>query len=431
MNALAGNLLILFLLGFAHPVPKENHDRRILVRVHETGIEVLYRLEVDEARAVHDLIEHDIDLNQVASKNDLHRLYLDLMGRRISRGLILKGPPGEIPLTLVRGETLLTDHLRVDLYLQAPRGMLAAGIPLELIESNYAEDARSLLLIHLWPGLQASGQPKPRSLSFTAEWKAEQENSGPPVDSPPSAEVPSQDDGLVDLLLGGTLGLPALLGLSFVFGAGHALTPGHGKTMVAAYLVGERGTIRQAILLGLVTTLTHTSAVMVVAAVLPWLVPDASSADVQRALNLIGGFLLCSLGFWLFLTRLTGGADHYHGPGGHTHGPPPRGTGTWGVIILGITGGLIPCWDAVAMLVFAMASGRIGLALPLLFVFSLGLASVLVALGISVVKSRDLIQMRVGTSGGFERWTGRIALLSAAIISAMGIWLCHKAATGA
>jgi len=431
MNALAGNLLVLFLLGFAHPVPKENHDRCILVRVHETGLEVLYRLEVDEARAVHDLIEHDIDLNQVASKNDLHRLYLDLIGKRTPKNLILKGPQGEIPLTLSRGETLLTDHLRVDLYLEAPRGALPAGALLELIEANYAEDARSLLQMQLWPGQAPAGSAKPRSLAFVADWKAQAENETPETKAPNITEASSHDDGLVDLLLGGTLGLPALLGLSFVFGAGHALTPGHGKTMVAAYLVGERGTIRQAILLGLVTTLTHTSAVMVVAGVLPWLVPDASSADVQRVLSLIGGFLLCGLGFWLFLTRLTGGADHYHGPGGHTHGPPPKGTGTWGVIILGITGGLIPCWDAVAMLVFAMASGRIGLALPLLFVFSLGLASVLVALGISVVKSRDLIQKRVGTSGGFERWTGRIALVSAAIITVMGFWLCHKATIGA
>lgn len=430
MNALAGNLLILSVLCCAHPVPKENHDRRILVRVHQTGLEVLYRLEVDEARAVHDLIEHDIDLSKVASKNDLHRLYLDLIGRRTPGGLILKGPRGEIPLTLTRGETLLTDHLRVDLYLEAPRGNLAAGTVIELTEANYAEDARSLLQMHLWPGLVAAVQAKTRGLVFMADWNAPLEQGEAPASLPAKIER-LHTDGLVDLLLGGTLGLPALLCLAFVFGAGHALTPGHGKTMVAAYLVGERGTTFQAILLGLVTTLTHTSAVMIIAAVLPWLVPDASSADVQRFLNLAGGFLLCGLGFWLFLTRLTGGADHYHGPGGHTHGPSPKGTGTWGVIILGITGGLIPCWDAVAMLVFAMASGRLWLALPLLVVFSLGLASVLVALGISVVKSRNLIEKRVGSGAGFERWTGRIALVSSAIITAMGLWLCHKASVGA
>ena len=82
------------------------------------------------------------------------------------------------------------------------------------------------------------------------------------------------------------------------------------------------------------------------------------------------------------------------------------------------------------MLLFAMASGRTWLALPLLVAFSAGLASVLVALGIVVVKSRDAIQKRTGDTDSFERWTGRIAILSALIIVVMGLWLCAKAGVG-
>ena len=82
------------------------------------------------------------------------------------------------------------------------------------------------------------------------------------------------------------------------------------------------------------------------------------------------------------------------------------------------------------MLVFAMASGRTWLALPLLIAFSAGLASVLVALGIVVVKSRDSLQKRTGGSDGFERWTARVAIISALLITGMGVWLCARAGVG-
>lgn len=423
---------ILFLVSWvligSHPVPRENHDRRILVRTTSEGIEVLYRLEVDEQRAVLDLVEHDRDLSPVKSKEDIHRLYLDLARVTLPRGLILKGPNSELPLIARRGETHLSDHLRVDLFLFCPKTNLPENALLQLEEANYQEDGKSLLQWGLWPGLEGGVSPRsPKILQWKAVWADPWEPAETTAQPTQNGQSNQHNDGLIDLLLGSEHSLPVLLLIAGLFGAGHALTPGHGKTMVAAYLVGERGTVSQAILLGVVTTLTHTSAVMMVAGVLPWVLPDASSTDVQRVLMLLGGLLLSGMGFWLLLTRLSGGADHYHGPGGHTHGPPPTGTSTMGVILLGITGGLIPCWDAVAMLVFAMASGRIWFALPLLICFSLGLALVLVALGISVVKSRDWIEGRVGGGAKFDRWTGRIALFSAVLILLMGLWLCQKA----
>ncbi|MBL8794770.1 MAG: nickel transporter, partial [Planctomycetia bacterium] len=75
---------------------------------------------------------------------------------------------------------------------------------------------------------------------------------------------------LLDLLLDPARNFWVLLYLAAILGAGHALTPGHGKTLVAAYLVGERGTVWHAVLLGVVTTLTHTSTVLLLALVLPW-----------------------------------------------------------------------------------------------------------------------------------------------------------------
>src|SRR5262249_20295348 len=88
--------------------------------------------------------------------------------------------------------------------------------------------------------------------------------------SPSTTAPPPHESWVVDLLLKTRSGpILALLGAA-VFGALHALTPGHGKTMVAAYLVGQRGTVWHACLLGLVTTLTHTAVVLILAVVL-WL----------------------------------------------------------------------------------------------------------------------------------------------------------------
>jgi len=435
------------LLGMGiHPVPRENHDRRILLRTTPDRIQVLYRHEVDETRALYDLTEHDVDLSKINDRNDIHKAYVEFLAKRIPKNLILKGPKGEIPWTESRTNFEVLDHLRVDLFFAAPMSGLAQGEKLTLEEGNYASDPISLVLMGPWGGPNLPVGK--RFLEVEARWgnigEEEAKRSSVAMElspkGPPAEWQRVHEDGLMDLILGQKHGLPILLLLSFVFGAGHALTPGHGKTMVAAYLIGERGTVYQAVLLGLVTTLTHTAAVMIIAGFLPIVVPDAQAGDVQRVLNLFGGLILTGMGGWLLLLRLSGMADHYHGPGGHTHGPgghthgpvaPSNGkTSSWGVVLLGITGGLVPCWDAVAMLLFAMASGRTWLALPLLVAFSAGLASVLVALGIVVVKSRDAIQKRTGDTDSFERWTGRIAILSALIIVVMGIWLCAKAGVG-
>src|SRR5262249_5176025 len=152
----------------------------------------------------------------------------------------------------------------------------------------------------------------------------------------------------------------------------HALTPGHGKTLVAAYLVGERGTIWHAVLLGVVTTLTHTSSVLVLAGVLWIWKPDRAAGQTGLGGGL--GLAVACLGFWLLLRRLPGQADHvhlpgqghhhhhdghhhhHHGPADHTHeehgnvvplGADGRSVSWWGLIVLGMTGGLIPCWDAI------------------------------------------------------------------------------------
>jgi nickel/cobalt transporter (NicO) family protein len=238
-------------------------------------------------------------------------------------------------------------------------------------------------------------------------------------------------------LLDSPSGLGILLLVAGLFGAAHALTPGHGKALVAAYLIGERGTAWHALLLGLVVTVTHTGVVIVVAAVLPLLVPNADPNRVQAVFGFVGGLLIAGLGFWLLWRRLAGQADHVHVGGGHHHHhsnesrglPPnanePRGLppgSSWrGLVWLGVSGGIVPCWDAVVLLGLAVATQRLWLGLPLLLAFSAGLAAVLVALGVAVVSLKGVAAGRWAES----RVVKALPVVSAVTVTAIGLWLCR------
>src|SRR5438128_1828329 len=138
----------------------------------------------------------------------------------------------------------------------------------------------------------------------------------PPTVAIPTPETPAETPedpsivakmrrGGLSVLLESELGLGLLLLLAGGFGAAHALTPGHGKTLVAAYLVGQRGTVGHAFILGLVTTLTHTGVVLAIALGLLF-VDEQSRQQVASALGLALGLALVCLGIWLLLQRLAG-----------------------------------------------------------------------------------------------------------------------------
>jgi ABC-type nickel/cobalt efflux system permease component RcnA len=184
-----------------------------------------------------------------------------------------------------------------------------------------------------------------------------------------------------------------------------------------------------------VTTVTHTAGVVLLAALLPVFFRDTPDADVQSALGLVGGLLIAGLGFWLLMRRLSGQADHVHLPGhghhhhhghDHVHLPPP-GTrvGLWQLIVLGIQGGIVPCWDAIAMLCVAISAQRLWLGLPLLLAFSAGLAGVLILIGVGVVYTRDWAGGRWGESPAARRLARALPLASAVLITVMGLWLCY------
>jgi ABC-type nickel/cobalt efflux system permease component RcnA len=241
--------------------------------------------------------------------------------------------------------------------------------------------------------------------------------------------------------LGGSFLLLALV-LALVIGGLHALTPGHGKTIVAAYLVGSKGRTLDAVLLGGIVTLTHTSSVILLAVLAlfasRYILPD----QLVPWLSLGSGGLIFVLGGYLFQSRLrnylrSGTAtpvpefhdhhhDHPHSHDGvtHTHALPPARVGLGSLVALGVTGGIVPCPDALAVLLIAVSLNRILLGLSVILAFSLGLAAVLIAIGIVMVKARPLLDRFTGQSRATTLW---LPLASATVVSLLGAAMVWKA----
>jgi nickel/cobalt exporter len=269
---------------------------------------------------------------------------------------------------------------------------------------------------------------------------------------------------LVRLLSNDHLGAGLIaLGIAIAFGLGalHAAEPGHGKTIVAAYLVGSRGTMGHAAFLGAMVTFTHTISVFALGIATlvfsKYFVPEKTI----HVLETLSGLSIVVIGAWLFYGRLKGlkaSGDHHHGhhhdhgqhhhdlqehghshdhahehahghdhPHDHSHGPNshshvPEGKVTLGSLIaLGASGGLVPCPSALVLLLFAISVGRVGLGLLLLAAFSLGLACVLMAIGMFVLYAKSWLPdpSKAARHPLFKL----VPVLSAAVIMCLGLAL--------
>jgi nickel/cobalt exporter len=233
------------------------------------------------------------------------------------------------------------------------------------------------------------------------------------------------DDGFTGLLDDAAAGRGVLLLLllaAFGWGALHALSPGHGKSMVAAYLVGTRGSTRDAVVLGATVTVAHTAGVValgvVALALSAWILPE----DLYPWLNLVAGLLVVGVGVGVLRGRLRSAGHHHHEHGHdhhHHHDAPTRGS----LLALGASAGLIPCPTALVVLLGAISQHQLGLGLVLIVAFSAGLAATLTGLGIAVVHaSRALARLRVP-----GRLAGSASAASAALIVVIGAVLTAQA----
>jgi nickel/cobalt exporter len=249
--------------------------------------------------------------------------------------------------------------------------------------------------------------------------------------------------------------MATLIGLAFWFGALHALEPGHGKTMVAAYLVGERGTAKHAVFLGGMVTFTHTISVFILGLATMFLSRYIMPEKISKVLGIVSGLSIVWIGGMLLWRRARtlrskshAHSHHHHHPhthdhhhpdhhhphvhththdghththDGHTHSHVPQGDISLGSLVaLGASGGLVPCPSALILLLSAISIGRPGLGMILLVAFSLGLAIVLMSTGLAVLYAKNLLPERKRT----DNWAFRfMPVVSAAAVLLIGIMM--------
>ena len=309
--------------------------------------------------------------------------------------------------------------------------------PDDLLQEPLAESRARVRFVPVASGVSAAGseaEANPLSLESAALGAAA-------VTDPFTELINLPELGLSAVLL-------ALLA-AFGWGAAHALSPGHGKTLVGAYLVGSRGTMQHALFLGATTTVTHTAGVFALGFITLFASQFILPETLYPWLSLLSGLLVVVIGLSMAWTWTRGrGAvpahDHEHGgehsgePGhvhrhglgpAHSHGVPGQGNApiTWrGLLALGVSGGLLPCPSALVVMLGAIALGRIGFGLLLIVAFSLGLAGVLTAIGIALVHAGKLFE-RVPASGRLLRW---MPVASAVFITVVGAGITLRAALG-
>jgi ABC-type nickel/cobalt efflux system permease component RcnA len=236
------------------------------------------------------------------------------------------------------------------------------------------------------------------------------------------------------------------LGVAVGLGAFHALEPGHGKTLVAAYLVGSRGTVQHAFLLGLIVTAAHTAGVYLLGAVTLYASQYILPERLYPWLGVVSGVLIAGLGAILLVRRYLGkdglsnhhhhhldhshgldDHDHHHGHGhshdhGHTHRDHDvdRQVSFRELLTLGISGGIVPCPAALVVLLSAVSMQRIGFGLLLIVAFSFGLAAVLITIGLLMVSARQFMSRFQVNSRLTTQW---LPLTSSAFILVFGIAL--------
>jgi nickel/cobalt exporter len=301
----------------------------------------------------------------------------------------------------------------------------------------------------------------------------------PPVLSLQANKQGTPRNRFTELIASNQWGLWFLLTAALIaaaLGGLHALEPGHGKTIVAAYLVGSQGTAAHALLLGLIVTATHTAGVYALGLVTLYLsnyiVPD----HLYPWLGIFSGLTIAALGLYLLWQRYAGNAHghshhHHHGLGHthhhhdheashdhehdhdhvhehgdlhvhdhahdfdhahagdhhhHEHGAPVAGKpfSYRQLVALGVTGGIVPCPAALVVLLSAVALHRVAFGLYLIIAFSLGLAAVLISIGLVTVYARKLLA-RVPSDGPLiHRW---LPLASAAVITCLGAGITVQA----
>jgi nickel/cobalt transporter (NicO) family protein len=417
----------------AHPLGNFSVNHLTVVRVSADRVDVRYVLDQAEIPTFRERGLSDAEVLRRKSAEVTPRLSLRVDGRPVALGAagapVLTHPAGQGGLPTTRLELPLTAPARGAQSISIHDGTFPGRVGWKAIQARPGEGTAVRTKapatdptggLRRYPAALLSSPSDMRDAGF-----AVRPGTGT-LDAAAGRTATGGDargvDGFAGLLTGDGV-LLLLLAAAFGWGAVHALSPGHGKTMVAAYLVGTRGSTRDAVILGATVTVTHTAGVIalgvIALALSAWVLPE----QLYPWLNLISGLLVVGVGIAVLRRRTRRRAHQHHHRHDHDHDHDHGHGHRRSLLALGASAGLIPCPSALVVLLGAVAQHRIGLGLVLIVAFSAGLATTLTGLGIAVVHARRALA-RLPVPG---RVATAIPALSAALIVVVGVALTAQA----
>jgi ABC-type nickel/cobalt efflux system permease component RcnA len=463
----------------AHPLGNFSINRYSRIELGRSAIQVYYVLDMAEIPTFQEMEQIDRDRDSQVSDAErdiyLHEKVEELGGRL---HLALNGAPAMLSLaandlSFLAGQGGL-NTLRLTAVWQAPVGtdseqrldyrddnyaerlgwkeiVVRAGDGVKLLASSApAQDQSDELRTYPEDMLSSPLEVTEAHATFSPDAGAA---SADRAASAVAAEQKKAQDGFAALIAEEELSVSfimfSLIAAAF-WGALHAFTPGHGKTVVAAYLVGARGTAKHALFLGLTTTITHTAGVFALGLITlfasHYIVPE----QLYPWLGFASGVLVAVIGVNLFVSRLRAARrrstedhhhhnhdhhhDHHHHDPAHSHSHhdhshlPPGTNGapvTWrSLLALGVSGGLLPCPSALVVMLSAIALNRVAYGMILVLAFSAGLAGVLTATGLALLYARRFFdRFDVAQSRAFKL----IPVGSALVIAVAGLGVAIQA----
>jgi ABC-type nickel/cobalt efflux system permease component RcnA len=420
----------------AHPLGNFTINHLSRVTVSAQRIDVAYTLDQAEIPTFQ---ERGLPPSEVLARKvaEVRRgLQLTVDGRRsplrAQPGAQITFPPGQGGLRTTRVEVRLTAATGRYVQFSDTTFPGRVGWKAVVVAPGAGTDVRSSVpasdptggLRH-YPGDLLKSPLDQRSARFTAR-----PGSGG-VTAPDAAHAGSgtenrSGDGLAGVFADAASGrgvLVLLLLAAFAWGALHALSPGHGKSMVAAYLVGTRGTARHAVALGATVTIAHTAGVFALGLVTLALSQYVLPEDLYPWLTLASGLLVVAVGVGVLRARVRKVEANHH----HDHHHHHEHDVSWrSLVAMGASAGLIPCPSALVVLLAALSQHQVALGLVLITAFSLGLAATITGIGLAVVYSRALLS-RLNFS---SRTASALPALSALVIVVVGCVLTAKAVPG-
>lgn len=246
---------------------------------------------------------------------------------------------------------------------------------------------------------------------------------------------------------------------AILLGALHGLEPGHSKTMMAAFIIAIKGTIKQAVMLGLAATISHTAVVWLIAFGGMVISKRFTAQSAEPWLQLISAVIILGTALWMFWRTWRGernwlenmhGHDHDHEHHHHDHDHEHhhhhghgenveyqdahelahandikrhfdgRDVTNWQILLFGLTGGLIPCPAAITVLLICIQLKALTLGATLVVSFSIGLALTLVTVGVGAAISVQQVAKRWS---GFNKLAQKAPYFSSLLIGLVGVYM--------